>query len=118
MTIANNAFGRTVSAIVTWLTGRAPPIETAVGPQDSMSNLSCCKEAFWVSELDLDQAGGFEFMLGKCDRCGASWMHVYCTATSAGGYEPVSPSDIERMRSLAPGPERKAFMRQWVEKNT
>ena len=112
----NNAFERAVGAIVTWLTG-VPPRKTAVGPQDGMT-LSCCKEGSWVSELDLDHAGGFEFMLGKCDRCGAHWMHVYCTATSAGGFEPVSSSDVERMRALTSGPERKAFMRHWVEKNT
>lgn len=102
----NNMFERMLDAITTWLTGGAQP------------RLSCCEKASWVPELDLDHAGGFEFTLGKCDRCGTLWMHVYCTATSIGAYEPVNPSDAERMRALAPGLERKAFMRDWVENNT
>ena len=82
-----------------------------------MSNLPCCKEFSWISELDLDHAGGFEYTLGKCDRCGAYWMSVFCVASGISGYEPVNLSDVERMRSLPAGPERKAFMRNWGDKN-
>lgn len=115
--LRNNAFERIVGTIIAWLTDGAQPSKTAAGPRDT-TNLSCCNEASWVPEFDLDQAGGFEFMLGKCDRCGTPWMDVYCTATSIGAYEPVSPSDVERMRAFTPGPERKAFMRDWVGNNT
>ena len=70
-----------------------------------------------MSELDLDHAAGFEYTLGKCDRCGAHWMNVFCVASGISAYEPVNLSDVERMRSLPAGQERKAFMRRWADKN-
>ena len=82
-----------------------------------MNQPICCKKASWISELDLDHAGGFEYMLGKCDRCGAYWMNVFCVASGISGFEPVSLSDVERMKSIPAGPELKAFMRNWGEKN-
>ena len=82
-----------------------------------MSQLPCCEGSSWIAELDLDHAGGFEHALGRCARCGAHWMNVFCVASGINGYEPVKPSDVEQMRSLPAGPERKAFMRDWAEKN-
>jgi len=82
-----------------------------------MDQPTCCRKPSWISELDLDHAGGFEFALGKCERCGTYSMNVFCVATGITGFEPVSSSDVERMRSLPPGPERKAFMREWGEAN-
>ena len=82
-----------------------------------MSQLTCCKKSAWVSELDVGQAAGFDYMLGKCERCGAAWMNVFCVATGMTGYEPVSVTDVERMKSIPAGPELKAFMRSWGEKN-
>ena len=79
---------------------------------------TCCQTPAWVSELDLDHAGGFEFVLGACARCGAYSMNVFCGASGISGFETVSVSDVERMKSLHPGPELKAFMRQWVEAHT
>ena len=82
-----------------------------------MNQPTCCKDPSWTSELDLDHAGGFEYVLGKCDRCGAYSMKVFCVASGITGFEPVSVIDVERMKSLAGGPEQKAFMRSWGEKN-
>jgi hypothetical protein len=82
-----------------------------------MSDLACCGESAWIPELDLDHAGGFEFTLGKCGRCGAQWMSVFCVASGIGGHERVKPDDAGRMRSLPAGPERKAFMRAWADRN-
>lgn len=82
-----------------------------------MSQLTCCEKSSWVSELDLDHAAGFEYILGRCDRCGAHWMNVFCVASGITGFEPVSLADVERMNSVPAGAERKAFMRNWGEKN-
>ena len=80
-------------------------------------SLTCCEKSSWISERDLDHAGGFEYVLGKCDRCGAYWMSVFCVASGISGFEPVSSSDVERMKRIPAGPELKAFMRSWGEKN-
>jgi hypothetical protein len=82
-----------------------------------MNQLTCCKTSSWVSELDLGHAASFEYILGKCDRCGAYWMNVFCVATGITGFEPVSVTDVDRMKSIPAGPELKAFMRSWAEKN-
>lgn len=82
-----------------------------------MNQPTCCKKPAWVSELDLGHAGGFEYVLGKCGRCGAYSMNVFSVATETTGFETVSPSDVERMKSIPPGPERKALMRKWGEEN-
>ena len=82
-----------------------------------MNQPTCCKKPSWISELDLDHAGGFEFILGKCHRCGAYWMNVFCVPSGITGFEPVSLSDVERMKSLVGGPDLKEFMRSWGDKN-
>ena len=82
-----------------------------------MDQPTCCAKASWTSELDLEHAGGFEYMLGKCDRCGAYWMNVFCVASGISGFEPVSSSDVAHMKSIPAGPELKAFMRDWGDKN-
>lgn len=78
---------------------------------------ACCAQPSWNPELDLGQAGGLDFLLGRCGACGAYSMNVFCVATSASGYESVTPHDTERMKSVEPGPERKALMRAWAEVN-
>jgi hypothetical protein len=82
-----------------------------------MDQPACCKKPSWVSELDLDHAGGFEYILGKCEGCGTYSMNVFCEASGISGFEPVGSSDIERMKSIPRGPELKTFMRVWGEKN-
>ena len=84
---------------------------------ETMSQLTCCKNSSWVSELDLGHAAGFKYMLGKCERCGACWMNVFCVASSITGFEPVSVADAERMKAIPAGPELKTFMRSWGEEN-
>jgi len=82
-----------------------------------VSDLPCCEQSSWVLELDLDEAGGFDYALGKCARCGTPWLSVFCVASSISGYEPVNPADLGQMRSLPAGPKRKAFMRKWGDDN-
>lgn len=82
-----------------------------------MNQPTCCKKPLWISELDLGHAGGFEYILGKCKACGASRMNVFCVATGITGFEAVSLSDIERMKSTPAEPERKALMRKWGDEN-
>jgi hypothetical protein len=82
-----------------------------------VSELNCCGKPAWRAERDLGSASGFEYVLGKCARCGAYRMNVFCVATGISGYEQVSPADIERMKAIASGPDLKAFMRQWGDKN-
>ena len=83
-----------------------------------MEHPTCCKKPSWISEVDLGHAGGFDYVLGKCDRCGAYIMNVFCVASGITGFEPVSLSDRERMKSIPLGPELKVFMRKWGEQNT
>ena len=78
-----------------------------------MDQPTCCEKAKWVSVLDLGQAGGFEFILGRCKHCRTNWMNVFCGASGVSGYEPVGLQDVERMKSIASGPELKGFMRAW-----
>ena len=77
----------------------------------------CCNKPSWISELDLGHAGGFEYVLGKCDACGAYWMNVFCVASAISGFETVRLSDVERMKSIPNGPELKALMRKWGDDN-
>lgn len=96
---------------------RRKPEGTEAGMNTGKNPLTCCEKPSWASQVDLGHAGGFEYMLGKCDRCGAHWMNVFCVATGTTGLEPVSMADVERMKSIPVGPELKAFMRSWGDKN-
>jgi hypothetical protein len=82
-----------------------------------MDQPACCKKPSWISELDLGHAGGFEYVLGKCDQCGTYSMNVFCVASGATGFEAVSLGDVERIKSIRSGSELKAFMRKWGEEN-
>jgi len=82
-----------------------------------MEHLTCCTAPSWTSERDLHHAGGFEYTLGKCRRCGTPWMSVYCTASSMSGYERITQADVEAILSMRDARELKEFMRQWAERN-
>ena len=82
-----------------------------------MSELPCCTSSTWVSELDLGHAESLEYTLGKCDRCGGFWMHVFSVVSGASAFQPVSDADAAKMRSIPPGPERKTFMRAWGDEH-
>ncbi len=82
-----------------------------------MGQLTCCKDSSWAHERDLGHAEGFEYLLGKCRRCGVPWMNVFCVATGITGYERATPSDVEAIQSIPDGPELKEFMRRWGNKN-
>jgi hypothetical protein len=82
-----------------------------------MGQLTCCQDSFWVPERDLEHAGGFEYVLGACSRCGEPWMSVFCVATGISGFEPVTPADVEAIRSIRDARELKEFMRRWGDKN-
>ncbi len=82
-----------------------------------MDKPTCCKNPAWRSELDLPQASGFDYLLGKCDRCGTYSMNVFCVASGITGFEAVSASDVEQMKSIRSSPELKDFMRKWGEAN-
>jgi hypothetical protein len=80
-----------------------------------MKDLNCCLRADWnqAEARDLGRAGDFEFVLGRCSKCGAYWISAYCPAVSTAGYEPVSDVDAQKMLTLPPGPELKAFLKEW-----
>lgn len=82
-----------------------------------MEELTCCKDSSWVAERDLESAGGFEFVLGRCGRCGAPWMNVFCVASGITGYEPVKASEVEAIRAIADWAELKGYMRRWADSN-
>ncbi len=66
---------------------------------------------------DLGRAGDFEFVLGRCGKCGAYWMSVYCPAVSTADYAPVSGEDAQKMLSLPPGAELKSFLKEWEKEH-
>ncbi len=82
-----------------------------------MGYLTCCKDSSWVLERDLGHAEGFEYLMGKCSRCGAPWMNVFCVASGITGYERMTPGDVEAIQSIQDGPDLKGFMRRWGNKN-
>jgi hypothetical protein len=78
-----------------------------------MTSPTCCKNPSWLSDHDLGNADSMEFILGHCSVCGAVSVNVFCVATGIAGYESVSETDAERMRSVPEGPEMKSFVRSW-----
>jgi len=44
-------------------------------------------------------------------------MNVFCVASGITGFEPVSVTDVERMKSISDGRELKAYMRSWGDIN-
>ncbi len=84
-----------------------------------MKNLNCCIFSKWDQNTarDLGRVGDFEFVLGRCSKCGRYWMSAYCVAVSTNGYEPVSDEDAQKMLALPPGPELKAFLKEWEKKH-
>ena len=82
-----------------------------------MDHVSCCKDSSWAFERDLGHAEGFEYAIGKCSRCGAPWMSVFCVASGVAAYERVTSADVETIRSLENGTALKDFMRRWGEEN-
>lgn len=82
-----------------------------------MGQLTCCQDSSWVFERDLGHAEGFEYLMGKCNRCGAPWMNVFCVASGITGYEPVTPADVATIQSIQDGPALQGFMRRWGDKN-
>jgi hypothetical protein len=77
----------------------------------------CCGEPKLATELDLGSAGGFEFDLAKCASCGAYRMKVFCVASGISGIEAVAAGDVERIKTLAGGPDLKVYMREWGDRN-
>ncbi len=82
-----------------------------------MDEMTCCPASTWVSERDLGNAEGFEYLLGKCGQCGTSWLNVFCVATGVTGYERITPSDMEAIRSISDDHTLKEFMRRWGNEN-
>jgi len=82
-----------------------------------MDQLTCCKGPSWAPERDLGHAESFDYLLGKCTRCGSPWMNVFCVASGITGYERVKPDDLARIRATPDGPELKELMRQWGREN-
>jgi len=82
-----------------------------------MDEMTCCTESVWVAQRDLGSAEGFEYLLGKCGRCGTPWMNVFCVATGITGYERVTPSDVAAIQSISDNRELKEFMRRWGNEN-
>ena len=82
-----------------------------------MDQLTCCEASSWVPERDLGHAEGFEYLLGRCARCGTPWINAFCVATGLGGYELVAPGDLATINSTADPLELKEAMRRWGREN-
>ena len=79
----------------------------------TMTEPNCCEKPPWRYERDLGSAGGFDFALGKCARCGTVWMNVFCVAAGTSGYERVTVADADAIRAIREAGPLKAFMRRW-----
>ena len=79
--------------------------------------IDCCKEPQLNPMRDFGHARSFDFMHATCKKCGALWMNVFCTANGISGYERVSNDDACRLLGSKPGPERKALLTSWADKN-
>lgn len=82
-----------------------------------MHSLSCCEDPAWVAERDLPHAGGFDYLLGRCSRCGAPWLNVFCVATGVTGYERVQQADVQAIQSIQDMVQLKDYMRRWASKH-
>ena len=82
-----------------------------------MDEMTCCNDSSWSLQRDLGQAEGFEYLLGKCARCGTPWVNVFCVATGISGYERMTLSDVEAIQCIEDGPKLKEFMRRWGNQN-
>jgi hypothetical protein len=67
--------------------------------------------------MDMGHQDSCDFMLGRCSNCGSYWMDVFCEAGYTSGYERVSDEDAKIMIDTPPGPELKAFMKEWFWKD-
>ena len=82
-----------------------------------MKELTCCEDSVWALVLALPSASGFEYVLGKCETCGAPWMNVFCVASSITGFERISPDDVEKILSTTDSAELKQLLRGWGDAN-
>ena len=104
---------RASKALARWIrSGRRAPGTAAQAPVREREQPTCCATAKWVAERDLGHARGFEFDLGRCERCGTPWMYAYCVASSMGGYEPISREEAGKLKGLAQA-ELAAEVRAW-----
>lgn len=109
------AAGLITQGVVVLKRRRAAAVPIAVPSKPMPGDMPCCSNPAWVAELDVGSARGFDLMLGKCGACGTPWISAFCVASSIGGYEPVTPADVEVMRAITDPAELKQFMRRWVE---
>ncbi len=63
---------------------------------------------------DLGRASSFEFDLGHCDNCGRYVMHIYFQGASE--YRVVADPDAAKLLAAEPGPERKALIKDWLNR--
>lgn len=71
----------------------------------------CVRHAL-IHLVDLPSAGGFEFDLYGCRRCGYREMRCFCVASGVSGTEAVTPEDAAIMMGREPS-ALKQFMKEW-----
>ena len=76
--------------------------------------LPCCGMTPVQRLKELPHVYGNDFDLFRCGRCGKTWVAAFASAASAGGWEPVSDLDAERMMSLDES-ELRTFMKEWAK---
>lgn len=77
-----------------------------------MTALDCCGGA-WMPVEDLGSAESFDFLLGRCARCGQYWMNLWSSMAPKGANVPVTRDDAERLLALPAWSERKRALADW-----
>lgn len=78
------------------------------------SKIKCCKKPdLGSAKEDLGHAESMEYILFQCNSCGKHWLNVFCVATGISGFENIDEKDANTVLNLPPGPERKAFIKEW-----
>lgn len=89
-------------------------VSTNASQEPQQNGLTCCnKPSLSREKTDMGHADSMEFILCSCTNCGAYWLNVFCVVSATVGHERVSNEDAALMLATKPGPERKAFIREW-----
>lgn len=67
-------------------------------------------------EAYLGRVESSELSISSCAHCGMLWLGVRSVATTVMRTEPLSGTDAEAFLAAAPGNERRAIMRAWLQR--
>lgn len=87
-------------------------------PQDMSLEWTCYgTPMIEPSEAYLGRVESFELSISACAHCGMLWLGVRSVATTVMRTEPLPGTDAEAFLAASPGVERRAMMREWLQRN-